>query len=313
VKSDVCFTKNEKMEELIMKKRLVLGILAAVLSLTLGIGGTLMFFSDVSETATNVVTLGEVSGLLAESDLDNATFSIETKGGDYKIVGLEYAGEKFTGLTDFMVNRDGDPNTGVDGKESFAAPGDSFVKKPLVYNDGELGAYVMVRAILRVKEASGGYMSLDNVFDELQKAGIIENASELKKPVIDTSKPQVAADLKAAMELLGEFFPTVTAASSTSDGWWGSSTQTFAGTDTKGPKLITGDFYFVDNAENLAELPTKEFTPDVFKEFKIPDGLDGFEGATFEVELTAYLVQAANNTPGGKSEADYANVFAFAN
>ncbi|MDR3277450.1 MAG: M73 family metallopeptidase [Oscillospiraceae bacterium] len=58
-----------------MKKKLVLGIVAAALSLSLAVGGTLMLFTAQTETATNVVTLGNVNIQLEETKTPNDTDS----------------------------------------------------------------------------------------------------------------------------------------------------------------------------------------------------------------------------------------------
>jgi predicted ribosomally synthesized peptide with SipW-like signal peptide len=109
------------MEEKTMKKKLILGILAAALSLTLAISGTLMLFTARSEVATNVVTLG------------NLDIELQEKGGtvdDYTPVDKV----EFTGINFGTIQ-----------------PNQEITKAPNVVHKGGVDAYLRVRAEVVVK------------------------------------------------------------------------------------------------------------------------------------------------------------------
>jgi predicted ribosomally synthesized peptide with SipW-like signal peptide len=99
-----------------MKTKLVLGILAAALSLSLAIGGTLMLFTAQSDEATNVVTLGTADIELWEND----------------------------GVDDTQ-----DGITVID-----AVPNTDIPKKPFVKNVGTVPVYVYVEGVLTVTDGT---------------------------------------------------------------------------------------------------------------------------------------------------------------
>jgi hypothetical protein len=101
-----------------MKKKLVLGIVAAALSLYLAVGGTLMLFTAQTETATNVVTLGAAKIVLQEKNNNDTDFINVPKDGVYSI--------------------------GGSGKDGLAQPGDTLKKAPRITNDGSVDVYVYV-------------------------------------------------------------------------------------------------------------------------------------------------------------------------
>jgi predicted ribosomally synthesized peptide with SipW-like signal peptide len=101
-----------------MKKKLILGLVASVLALTLAIGGTLMLFTAQSETATNVVTLGNAAIALQEKNDDN---QFQT------IVSDEESSVFFPG-----------------NKFEDQQPGDDLDKEPRVVNTGSIPVYVKV-------------------------------------------------------------------------------------------------------------------------------------------------------------------------
>jgi predicted ribosomally synthesized peptide with SipW-like signal peptide len=111
------------------RTKLVLGILAAVMTLALTIGGTLMLFTAQSETATNVVTLGNAAIQLEETG--------DPEGDDYEVVGVD----------DF---------TGIDFGDEIV-PGATLDKRPRVTNTGSVPVYVYVDGVLSVtKEGEEG-------------------------------------------------------------------------------------------------------------------------------------------------------------
>jgi predicted ribosomally synthesized peptide with SipW-like signal peptide len=119
-----------------MKKKLVLGILAAVLSLGLGIGGTLMLFADTSTPASNIVTFGDLN------------IRAQEKGG------LDPQAAYYDTYTDINGSFDGirfdDLVLGSDGVD------DQLSKSFRVVHDGGAPAYVRVKATLLVDEGSTG-------------------------------------------------------------------------------------------------------------------------------------------------------------
>lgn len=111
-----------------MKKKMILGILAAVLSLTLGISGTLMLFTDASESATNIVTLGKAEIKLYENTTDEFDSATESDGGNRT-----------------FSNADGEA----------PAPGDTVEKYAFVENAGTVDVYVYVKGEFSAKYADG--------------------------------------------------------------------------------------------------------------------------------------------------------------
>ncbi|MDR0852507.1 MAG: M73 family metallopeptidase, partial [Clostridiales Family XIII bacterium] len=98
-----------------MKKKVTLGVLAIVLVLALAISGTLMLFTDTSDTATNVVTTG------------NVKIELQEKGNN--IVDWTKIDASFTGIDWIDV-----------------APGTEIDKYTRVVNKGSLDAYLRVKA-----------------------------------------------------------------------------------------------------------------------------------------------------------------------
>jgi predicted ribosomally synthesized peptide with SipW-like signal peptide len=109
-----------------MRTKLVLGILAAAVSLSLAIGGTLMLFTADSETATNTVTLGEAKIALQEATAVKDSYT----DSDYGTVGVDIKDE-----INFKPN---------------AVPGDTFALVPRVQNTGSIPVYVKVKGNLTV-------------------------------------------------------------------------------------------------------------------------------------------------------------------
>ncbi|MDR3311468.1 MAG: M73 family metallopeptidase [Oscillospiraceae bacterium] len=108
-----------------MKKKLILGITAASLVLTLAVAGTLMLFSDVSNTANNTVTLGKVKIELQEIKLGETTYT--TIDDTFK---------------------------GVDFPDNIV-PGDTLQKHAKVKNTGNVPVYVAVKAELSITVPTG--------------------------------------------------------------------------------------------------------------------------------------------------------------
>jgi predicted ribosomally synthesized peptide with SipW-like signal peptide len=123
------------MEEKTMKKKLILGILAAALSLTLAISGTLMLFTAESKEATNVVTLGNLEIALQEKG-GTPGETTESTGDNPKTVGNTYDGKIFNGIQFGVVQ-----------------PNQKITKAPRVVHTGGVDAYLRVRAEVKVFES----------------------------------------------------------------------------------------------------------------------------------------------------------------
>ena len=128
-----------------MKKKLILGIVAVVLALTLAVAGTLMLFTATSEKVTNVVTIGNASILLGE---------------------------------------DGDGEDNDEGGMTWdnTVPGDKLIKEPWVKNTGTIPVYVKVEGIFTITAPdsilkNGYWAKLQDLYLEL--AGDPEAAQAL--------------------------------------------------------------------------------------------------------------------------------------
>ena len=131
-----------------MKTKLVLGILAAAASLSLAIGGTLMLFTDQSETATNTVTLGN-----AEIQLEE--YAPDLPGTDEE--GTAVVGDEYT--------IDGEDVTfeGINFGDTIV-PGATLDKRPKVTNTGSIPVYVYVDGTITVvsgQDADGNDVVVD--------------------------------------------------------------------------------------------------------------------------------------------------------
>jgi hypothetical protein len=147
--------KMKKMEEKTMKKKLILGILAAALSLTLAISGTLMLFTATTEEdpATNVVTLGNAAIQMWEHD-----GTLNTKP---QMIGGKYEDEeqlpKGTYVDDVFKGIDFD----------VVAPGASLNKKTYVENTGDVNVYVYVKGVLKLYDEEGNPVDLNDLDDDV--------------------------------------------------------------------------------------------------------------------------------------------------
>ncbi|MDR1571044.1 MAG: hypothetical protein LBS32_00810 [Clostridiales Family XIII bacterium] len=135
-----------------LKTKLLLGILAAALSLSLAIGGTLMFFSDDSGPATNVVTLDNAEIQLWESDGSSGAQQIgDSYDAEDQIEGYTYKDGAFSGI-DF----------------GEVVPGATLGKEPYVVNSGDIPVYVYVDGSITVKSADGAEVDYDELSDEVK-------------------------------------------------------------------------------------------------------------------------------------------------
>lgn len=171
-----------------MKKRLMLGIIAAALTLALVVGGTLMLFTAQTETATNVVTTGNVQIILQEQggeiirDVDGEEIRIRTKGWryDYKTVGED----GFTGI-DYD-----DP--------AQAVPGDTLTKSPRIVNSGLNPVYVKVTGVLKVNIAGK-----EDILNYLYTGDFVDIINT-NANVVPDDKGWVLDEAAVSRELVGE-------------------------------------------------------------------------------------------------------------
>jgi len=114
-----------------MRKKLVLGIIAAATALALVVGGTLMLFTATTSTATNVVTLGSAKAHLEEKNNDETTYTIED-------------GSHYHDINTYTKNGQGN------WIQTGGNPGDTAFKAPRIVNDGSVPIYVKVDGVFTI-------------------------------------------------------------------------------------------------------------------------------------------------------------------
>jgi flagellar basal body-associated protein FliL len=158
--------QNKQMEEKQMKKKLILGILASALSLTLAISGTLMLFTATSETATNVVTLGNASIKMQEAKADDP--DTDANEGEYQDVteGFEL---------NFGTN---------------VVPGAKLTKKPRVVNTGTVPVYVYVEGTIIAKKGEDVLdLTTGDPLDKEDSAQVYQDLRSVIASVVSNVKP----------------------------------------------------------------------------------------------------------------------------
>ena len=108
-----------------MKKKLLLGGVALLVVVGLVAGGTLMLFSDTTDEAHNVVTLGEAKIELWEDGGEIIRDGVPVPGYD------QHFDEKVDGNWD-----------GFDWMDANARPGDIIKKAPYIRNTGSVPVYI---------------------------------------------------------------------------------------------------------------------------------------------------------------------------
>jgi hypothetical protein len=264
-----------------LKTKLVLGILAAAASLTLAVGGTLMLFTARSDTATNVVTLGN-----AKIALQEATTTTE----DYYDGTTDENGNKnVSPLGDYTTVDD--DFTGITFKNN-AVPGDAFAKAPRVWNNGSVPVYVKVEGALKITPPT-------------------TNANW------DALEDLINTDYNS---IFGTYFDKVVLGYDPAN-WSGTPITVTPGTKiedgkTVGDGTITvkGTWYYTKDGSRdattgaytygtLKELPVGtnggfSVTAPIFKGIQLPTTIpNAFKDFNFSFDLTAYAVQSENNGP----------------
>jgi hypothetical protein len=158
-----------------MKKKLILGIVAATLSLSLAVGGTLMLFAATTNSAVNTVTIGKGFGNDPEHPTNEHFVLRETAddGATYDYDGINYG---------------------------TVAPGAALAKEPSIIRLDGAPAYLRVRADLQVKVGPTTYSAANNNLNALLTlAGtngqlfidyvrvIFASASQTPATIIDTT------------------------------------------------------------------------------------------------------------------------------
>jgi predicted ribosomally synthesized peptide with SipW-like signal peptide len=243
-----------------MKKRIALVALSIVLVFSLAIGGTLMLFTAQSETATNVVTLGNIDADLQETEESSPVEA------DWKTIDGTYTGITF-------------------GPQQ---PGATLTKKARVANTGDNAFYAAIDGKITFKKGTTKleWSEVTAIINEtLTAAGI---------PLATTGTP---AEKQAAnnYKFLGLILQVTDADPNgvVDDNWFGSS---IVATDAE----FFGTWFYVEDADNLKSVASGAKTDSLFDgDLKIPLSLsDKAEGVTISLELTAYAVQSDNVTPG---------------
>jgi hypothetical protein len=250
------------------KTKLVLGIMAATLTLALAIGGTLMLFTATSGPATNTVTLGSDIGIALQEYDVNDEWVRDITNDDYVAIGEAYKGN---------VEGHKQAFDGIDFGEII--PGGLVDKRPRVYNTGEYSVYVYVEGTFNVPD----FTFTDSFVEQLN----LLNANETDEEAAETILGNLSGDELQIARILGAVV--------LNSGWRGTAY------DVEGGNLI-GTYFWATNAqaENgdfyLADLETERYTADIFTGITIPTSVDdNFKGQGISLELTAYAVQAANN------------------
>jgi predicted ribosomally synthesized peptide with SipW-like signal peptide len=267
-----------------LKTKLVLGILAAALSLSLAIGGTLMLFTAESEVATNVVTLGNAKIALQEAtSSDQNYYDSEGKAWDVLEGGkTELEGYKTVGVT-YGEGADAQKFDGIDfGKN--VVPGAAFAKAPRVVNTGSVPVYVKVEGVFTIT-APGGYTEDDwKAVTEESVLGLFY--SRFDKVVLGYD-----------------------------DENWDGITVTVEKDTTDKKAYITGTWYYTEDKTGsvygtLKSLEAGKATEPIFTGIQLPIGTPNeFADFGFSFDLTAYAVQSENNAPVGIGAEAHESVF----
>jgi predicted ribosomally synthesized peptide with SipW-like signal peptide len=240
------------------KTKLVLGILAAAVSLSLAIGGTLMLFTAQTDIATNVVTLGSADIALQESGVLNGNEDT------YLTVGKKYAAfetpENLEGVF-----------TGFDFGDEII-PGDTIYKKPRVVNTGNIPVYVYVEGTLSVTYTNA--------------AGVVTPVNFTPAHLADpTNAP---ADVKELMSILNSVI-----GEDMGDYWWASPVKA-----DNNKLVGTWYYANIDNDAfvSLKALDPDVATDDIFTQVEIPDTVTSLlEGYKISLDFKACAVQSDNN------------------
>ncbi|MDR2420621.1 MAG: M73 family metallopeptidase [Oscillospiraceae bacterium] len=275
-----------------MKKKLVLGIAASILALSLAVGGTLMLFTDESETASNTVTLGNVDIELQEY------IGTKDDADVYATLGraLPSSGDYTKGDDVGELTTDGEGEDAVFSGIAFGdnvVPGAFLEKRPRVINAGLNDAYVKAEATLTITIPAETLAVLN------EQGGYKTNGS--------TDLTKIAAKLQSLA-----LFNDGTGDSYSGPYWYGTVPEFTFGespdSDGNYTATIEGTWYYAekeDDTPTFAALKPRGETVDIFKGIKLAKDIGNeFAGLGLEIEITAYAVQSDNNAPEAPGEGE---------
>jgi hypothetical protein len=274
-----------------MKKKLILGIVAATLALSLAVGGTLMLFTDTSGPATNVVTLGNVGIALQEYIGKNGNDDV------YATIGDALPGEGTYTKDDSIdtLSTKDDKFSGINFGGAVV-PGDTLYKRPRVVNTGANDAYVKVEGELTIEIPNDNLTALNDKYGSSAK-------------IAETLAKFVSFNDGSAEGYEGAYwYGTSFVASDIASGWK-------AGAE-KSTLTLSGTWYYaedVDGKTQLVKLPTTgedAKTVDIFDTVKFGKTVgEEFEGIELSIELIAHAVQVDNNEFTAPTDGDYIKAF----
>lgn len=124
-----------------MKKKIVALALVFCLSLAIGVGGTLAWLTDTTETVTNTFTVGSVSATLDEA-----------KVNEYGEM-LKKVTDSESGEVTYLVTKNATEAERVYGNEYKLIPGHTYVKDPTVRIDKDSeNAWLFVKVSNGIKD-----------------------------------------------------------------------------------------------------------------------------------------------------------------
>jgi hypothetical protein len=257
-----------------MKKKLILGLVASTLALTLAVGGTLMLFTAQSETATNVVTLGNAAIELREVNYNADDYDPENKEWTKVDPNGEFPGNTFT--------------------DSY--PGQKLTKEPLVVNTGTVPVFVKVDGKIVFTGKDGTELGWSAVTDIINETLAYELSAE------DLSALNVEDDEEATQANKNYAFLVLVLGDDINDDAWRGVPITAADVaNAQGSEEHTefyGTWYYAKqeegaSAKTLTSLTANSSTTTIFDAITVPLGLgDKAQEVTVNLELTAYAVQS---------------------
>ncbi|MDR2156530.1 MAG: SipW-dependent-type signal peptide-containing protein [Clostridiales Family XIII bacterium] len=297
-----------------MKKKLALGLLAAALTLTLVIGGTLMLFTDQSEPATNVVTMGD--GLkveLLESDLsipnkishtigqryasdqNRLTLGDYAQDGTFRGIKVENAMPGYSFHKQVKVKNGYDRNTPESEKEAKSFY--TAVYGKFTFKQGETPlTWERITAIINQTYETAAEKRKDS------SAGKDETFLELKSKIEALEAEDSIVNKDEIQELKNYAFLDLMLANSNN---LGTRSGRINRNWVEGP-IVAKDsafytvWYYIGShvgKNRLAAISpgTPATDPPIFNTVTIPDELgDMAQGITIGLDIKAYAVQSAN-------------------
>jgi predicted ribosomally synthesized peptide with SipW-like signal peptide len=254
------------------KKKSLTIVLAIALVAALAVTGTLMLFTATSDTATNVVTMGNIKPLLQEYD--------GTDNKDYQTIGTKY---DTADRLDYGRYKNNGTFTGI--KFDGSMPGDTYTKKPRVKNDGDNDFYTAVYGkvtFTKGKKALGWGEITDLINDTLIRSEIEIDQANMSDEDYQAFKNYAFLNL------------VLTSNSGINDEW-------YAAPITAKHAEFYGTWYYIDKDNlntqtiKLKALEPGNTTPDIFQNITIPEELsDLAQGVTISLDMFAFAVQSDN-------------------